>query len=420
MKEGTPPSGLFAPPFSYLSNGAHHRSTVSKVLSNKDQFLRRNTTGQENDPASSSKRFIKGKADFERTLSNYITKQVKNNQAVSDAEILERGTQFARASGVKEPLSQSWLAKFKQKYSFGNQGHGSNRLLRRASETNIPDSVKMNKTALPKLKKKSSSGIVSPASPTGQMSPLSEGKSDEDAGRPVEGLGLDFTYQQPRHSQSTTSLNDAANSSFSGGVVSPTGTYTFSPDPNSGGFGMDQQLRGAGPETQHREKRSNTFPSLGIDANPLAVHNESRHSATQPLESPSAAAPFILDSAANLAPNNTMSSPPPLRRSSSNSSITARGQNETSPASPSAEDARRAANTLITFMQNGVPGGTFDQGEYMMVLQMAKKLQVSTGAQPMQQQQQQQQQDFTPGGLQRIPEGDAESHLGLGDIKMST
>lgn len=381
---------------------------MSKVLSNKDQYLRRDSTDQEPD-ASSVKRLGKGKADFERTLSNYIAKQVKNNQTVSDEEILERGSQFARASGVKEPLSASWLAKFKQKYRLG--GQGGNRLLRRASETNIPDSVRMT-TALPKLKKKSSSGIVSPASPTGQMSPLSEDKSDEDNAR-VEGLGLDFTYR-PMHSQSTTSLNDAANSSFSGGVISPSGTFNFSPDPNGGGFTMDQHLQGT--DSNHREKRSNTFPSLGIDPinnHPMTAPEPStpRHPATQGLESPSTAAPFTLDTH----PSN-LTSPPPLRRSSSNSSITGRA-NETSPVSPSAEDARRAVNTMINYMQSGVPGGTFDQTEYMMVLQMAKKLQVNTHPQ----QQQQQQQHITMGGLQRIPEGDAEgNHLGLGEVKMRT
>lgn len=377
------------------------RSTVSKVLRQRDQYLKRD---QEPDHAALKR--AKGKhPDFDRTLSNYVRRQQQRGFEVADEEIMEQARLFAHASGNQESLlnslTSSWLQKFKQKH-----GIGAGKLMRRASETNIPDSARMS--TLMSKNDKGSNGI-SPSSPTGQLSPLSGSRSDEEAH--ADGLGFDFHYKHPE-SQSTTSLTsdlrDTGNSSFSG-TMSPTAPFTFSPDPNVGGFPMDH-LRGP-PDFQHREKRSNTFPSLNIDY----VNQTASNEPMTPRHQPSSTAPSsaldspALDMAAPFAIDTNINSPPPtLRRSSSNSSMTARSSTtpvttsgisstplDTSPVSPSQEDARRAAATLLSYIQNA---GNFDSSEYMTVVQLTKKLQIH------------QHQAGRPsiGGLSRIPEGDVE------------
>ncbi|KAI1072323.1 hypothetical protein LB507_002723 [Fusarium sp. FIESC RH6] len=361
------------------------RSTVSKVLRHKDQYLKR-----DQEPENAAVQRGKGKhPDFDRTLSNYVRRQQQRGFQVSDEEIMEQARLFAHASGNQESvlnnLNSSWLQKFKQKH-----GIGAGKLMRRASEANIPDSARLSTLA-------TKSSDLSPASPTGQLSPLSGSRSDEEAH--VDGIDFDFGYKHPE-SQSTTSLSsdfrDNAASSFSTGTMSPTGTFTFSPDPNVGGFPMD---------FQHREKRSNTFPSLNIDyvnqissTEPMTPrHPPSSTAPSSALESPQheLQAPFSIDTSVN-------SPPPMLRRSSSNSSINrsslvTTGASSTpvdsSPVSPSQEDARRAAQTLLNYIQSA---GTFDSNDYMSIVQLTKKLKIHQGRPSI-------------GGLSRIPEGDVEA-----------
>jgi hypothetical protein len=91
-----------------------------------------------------------------------------------------------------------------------------------------------------------------------------------------------------------------------------------------------------------------------------------------------------------------------LRRSSSNSSLNrataATGASsstpvDSSPVSPSQEDARRAAQTLLNYIQTA---GTFDSNDYLSIVQLTKKLKIHQGRSSI-------------GGLSRIPEGDVEA-----------
>jgi hypothetical protein len=83
---------------------------------------------------------------------------------------------------------------------------------------------------------------------------------------------------------------------------------------------------------------------------------------------------------------------PPFRHSSSNNSLSG-GPN---PGSPTQEDARRAADTLLSFIQN--TGGFADQSEYIAVVKLTEKLRLH----------QNQQTAGGMGGLERIAEEDSE------------
>ncbi|KAF4121223.1 CENP-B N-terminal DNA-binding domain [Geosmithia morbida] len=373
------------------------RSTVSKVLRQKDQYLKRDQEDQ-----SSSKKAKGRHPDFDRTLSNYVRRQQQRGVEVKDEEIIKHAKLFARASDNHESLVSSlsggWLQKFKHRH-----GIGSGRLMRRASDTNIPDTMNMS---TPRIRQRRRSGdtaadaIISPMSPPpAHMSPLSEAGSEQDD-MPPEGLGLDFSYR-PTASQSATSLtNDVS--------FSPGGAFTFSPDPGAGGsFALSQQMgfgstaaTAADMLQNHREKRSNTFPSLNIESvNGISAPDPMtpRHlSSASTLDSPLyGQRPFPIDTS-----SSAITSPPTLHRSASNQSLTARSNTtpvESSPVSPSHEDARRAASTLLNYIQNMSSNGQFEQNEYLMLVQLTKKLQVH-----------QHQPSRSIGGLSRIPEGEGE------------
>lgn len=401
-------------------------STVSKVLGKKDEYLPRDPGETD---AVAPKRAKSKNHSLERTLVSFVKKQQGRGLEIKDEELMEKARHFARFNsddkeGLLNTVTTNWLRKFKRENKIG-----TGRLMRRASETNIPDSARMSMARATAAKGRSSR-ITSPASAGGQMSPLSEGRSDEDmATDPVD---FDFSYKQPA-SHSTTSLTselrDAGPSSFSATTMSPVAPFTFSPDPNTGGFQVDQSMQ-MHPEQQldfhHREKRSNTFPSLNIDY--MSQSMKAEH-ATPRIASASITAPSsAIESPANkelkpLLPANQMhvgmdpvlSGSPTLRRQGSNPSMSVRSNVasssnsavqsvDSSPVSPSPEDARRAANTLLNYMNSmNTQQGTFDQGELMMVMQLTKKLQLHqhavasvVGSRPR-------------GGLSRIPEGDGET-----------
>lgn len=361
----------------------------------------------------------------------------------------------------------SWLEKFKQKHSLGG------RLIRRASETNIPSaSAPKLSTTSPVLADSQPSSAISSASPIHQhsASPFSGGRGigEEEKEGGGGSIMMDFneapsgnSFKHASANHSTTSLGsvfnpETAGSSFSEHTISPTGTsqFTFSPDPNVGSFLSSDQTRQMSPGGPNFQRpRSQTFPTLDLEY----MNQQTDHHANEPetpkfpsghpgstapssaLESPahefSTAGPFGLDNA--ISPH-TQPSQSTLHHSSSSSSLQGRvaqqqqqqrGSSTTpvigsaslssvasSPVSPSQEDARRAADTLLSFIANSGPNGFVDQNDYNAVIRLTEKLRLHQQAQ----QRTQGGISMAPpsmsglgmgismGGLDRIPEGDAE------------
>ncbi|KAL2168658.1 hypothetical protein VTG60DRAFT_7002 [Thermothelomyces hinnuleus] len=382
------------------------RSTVSKVLRNKEKYL-----NSEERSSSPVKRSSKGKgANVEKALINYVQKAKKNGIAVTSEALKERAlafTSLASGDSLMEFTSSAWLEKFMSKH-----GIGSGKLTRRASETNIPDSVRASGS--PALAPSQPQGTISPASPAGHLSPspLSASKSDEEKENMnnLMGFAADSTYRHS-NSQSTTSLSssftDAATPAFSGSAISPTASFNFSPDPNVGAFLPADQGRQVPPHgAGFQRPRSQTFPTLDLEylnqAQPTEPETPKYHvPSTAPssaLESSSSGPIFGFEQAV---------SPPQLRHSSSSSSIAGRSSATpvtssaigSSPGSPTQEDARRAADTLLSFITNA--SGLVDQNEYMAVVRLTEKLRLH-------QSQVTKAVAHGMGGLSRIPEGDSE------------
>lgn len=387
-------------------------STVSKVLRQKEKYL------FPEDRSSSPVKRNKGKLpDIEKALANWARNHAKSGLPLTDAEIKEKARIFvATLSSGESPIktnSTSWLEKFKQK-----NGIGPGRLMRRASETNIPDNLS---TGSPQLTSSQPSSAISPASPSQHPSP-SPLSANDDKER-LESL-MDFTADASAYkhtgSQSTTSLSsaftDTAASSFSGSALSPSGQFTFSPDPNVGGFlssDRSGQIPPGGAASNFQRPRSQTFPTLDLE---YMNQQQSTEPLTPKYHVSSTAPSSALESPAHELPqpsfgiDNTISSPQhQLHHSGSNSSLSGRQTGTpvtgsavlssvgSSPTSPTQEDARRAADTLLSFIANGAPHGFIDQNEYMAVVRLTEKLRLH-----------QHQASKGVGGLSRIPEGDSE------------
>lgn len=367
----------------------------------------------------------KGKSppDIERALANWVRGQQKKGVVVSDSQMEEKARVFCTGSDSPlKTITASWIEKFKQKHNIG-----PGKLIRRASETAIPDSARLD-TGSPLLSTQTPGGI-SPASPMTQApSPQALSANEKSEGKDSMSTSfMDFDtngYRHP-HSQSTTSLSSAVtdppSSTYSAGAFSPTSQFNFSPDPNSGMFG-DRNHQGPPGSASFQRPRSQTVPDLGhLD---YINQPQSNEPLTPKYSQSGTAPPSALESPAHEIPAppfgglDSAISPTPLHHVSSNSSLAGRSSCSgtgtvsgttlgSSPSSPTQEDARRAADTLLNFMHQIKSTGLVDQNELLIVMGLTEKLRL----QPQQQQYGGHQANSTIhglGGLSRIPEGDIE------------
>lgn len=395
------------------------RSTVSKVLRRKELYL--NLDSQGGSPVKKTKG--KSPPDIERALANWVRGQQKKGVVVSDSQMEEKARVFCTGSDSPlKTITASWIEKFKQKHNIG-----PGKLIRRASETAIPDSARLD-TGSPLLSTQTPGGI-SPASPMTQApSPQALSANEKSEGKDSMSTSfMDFDtngYRHP-HSQSTTSLSSAVtdppSSTYSAGAFSPTSQFNFSPDPNSGMFG-DRNHQGPPGSASFQRPRSQTVPDLGhLD---YINQPQSNEPLTPKYSQSGTAPPSALESPAHEIPAppfgglDSAISPTPLHHVSSNSSLAGRSSCSgtgtvsgttlgSSPSSPTQEDARRAADTLLNFMHQIKSTGLVDQNELLIVMGLTEKLRL----QPQQQQYGGHQANSTIhglGGLSRIPEGDIE------------
>jgi hypothetical protein len=383
-------------------------------LRDKEKYL-----NSEEFNSSPVKRGGKGKGvNVEKALVSWVRRMQKKGSAVTMEDLKETAQKFTsmpHGNADCEPITSAWLDQFMSKHV-----SGSRRLNRRASETNVRASNRAwsstRASASPALAPSQPQSAISPASSSGHItpSPLSASRGDEEKGgiNAFLDFGADGGAYKHSNSQSTTSLSsaftDTPTMSFSGSAISPTASFSFSPDPNLGGF-----LAGDRNDiAAFQRPRSQTFPTLDIEY-------MNRPQPTEPeapkYHVPSTAPSSALDSASSeLAGSHfsfeqAVSSPPRLRRTGSNGSIAGRPSTATapssavgsSPSSPTQDDARRAADTLLLFIRNAGP--LADPNDYSTILRLTEKLgihqsQLSKAAA-----------SHGMGGLSRIPEGDGET-----------
>ncbi|KAM3505340.1 hypothetical protein MY10362_002989 [Beauveria mimosiformis] len=309
------------------------RSTVSKVLRNKEMYLKGEIEKDANGKRTNGKN-----PDFDRTLGNYIRRQRERGIPMSDEDIMDSACKYARGSpnhqAILAKLTTTWLNKFKQRYSIETVGS-----VRRASEPSISE----------KLPISARFQSISPSSPSPNTSPLSVSPSDDD----LRSRGdYNFTYRQYA-SHSESSLTDNAASSFSSELISPVAPFNYSPDGPSTGFPLD-------PEFEAEQKRD-AFTFRG----PMELEY------TSPIQT--ASADSLLMTPRNLPPICKQESPV----ADTMASISQKHVNgkDMKTGAPSPEDAQRAVTTLLSYLQNLGQAGQFDH-EYSAIMQLTRKLHI--------------------------------------------
>ncbi|KAI7492745.1 hypothetical protein KC367_g9027 [Hortaea werneckii] len=205
------------------------RSTVSKVLRQKDKYLI-----QEDGSESSVKRAKGRSPDIERALAVWAKNQERKSLPLTNELIRDRARAFSAATTTTTTspnnhhvFSPVWLEKFKLKYNLmGARPHKS------PLAPEDAEGISTCQTPNP---------AASPSSPRG-LGPTSP--PDLDSARSQDSFKyespddyLDYTAPHgPFHSQNTTSLNsaspDTAPSSLSPGPLSPASRF-FHPDPGT-------------------------------------------------------------------------------------------------------------------------------------------------------------------------------------------
>ncbi|KAL9094603.1 MAG: hypothetical protein Q9165_003162 [Trypethelium subeluteriae] len=392
------------------------RSTVSKVLRNKEKYLFQDDGGRS--PIKRSK----GKfPDIERALSNWARNHQRQGLPLSDSIIREKARFFATTVGNSESHlklnSNSWLEKFKQKNNLmGARSRKSSLAAEEAGEASNPASNSGTPNGISPV---SASGLASP-------SPISMSATRSDEGIKPESpdsFGELNSAHRPFHSQSNNSLSsvftDTAPSSFSAGPTSPTSPF-FTPDSM---FAPNQFITQQSNETQAQvssnsnntqRPRRQTFPTLGVEPyvspptssealTPKYLNSTALDSSA--LESPISEMPPTLSIDHSMPPpmqpragssDHTMQPPPPpqLSTSSHHSPIGGTpGSASPASASPTQDDARRALELVMDFFQHQ-PSGFVEPQEFVTIGKLMEKLRVHRTP-PVQE---------LPGGLHRIPE----------------
>jgi hypothetical protein len=415
------------------------RSTVSKVLRNKEKYL------YQDEGNRSPVRKPKGKfPDIVRALANWAKNHQKQGLPMSDALIKEKLHHFSLTVGnseahLKAANSTSWLEKFKQKNNLMGAKSRKNSLAEESEASNPASGAQTPN--------------ISPTSPppTKEASPLVMDKEVLKRESPDLSQQSDFfSSHKPYHSLSQNSLasafNEGASSTFSPGPQSPTSPFFTSPDTASPYMAQGSQMPSHGPSASapnsaypSQRPRSQTFPMLGIEpgtyvsppsSEPLtpkftgqslldndlsgtvlsSVEEMHEHGLPHPI-SMHPPPPPIIPSPQPMGHNHHPSpqpmghnhhpSPQPMGHNHHSSPITPSSAISSQlGGSPSLDETKRALEVVMHFFQNQ-PSGFVEPQEYVMMGKLMEKLQlrhhphlpVTAGGE-------------MPGGMHRIPSGD--------------
>lgn len=363
------------------------RSTVSKVLRQKEKYL------YQDDGSRSPIKRSKGKfPDIERALANWARNHQRQGLPLSDAIIRDKARFFAQTVGNSESHlkanSTSWLEKFKQKnHLMGARSRKGSIAEESEGTSNPPSNVQ-------------TPGAISPTSPGG----VSPSNATVAAKKSTENLKsespdtFDFPARRPFHSQSSTSLSsvftDTAPSSFSAGPTSPTSLSSpfFTPDSACGQnpFMGRQPANGQPGSGNFQRPRSQTFPLLvGVEQYMSPPGSSDaltpKFAGGGALDSPMAEMPGSLaaiDETMSVSPSQVTNSmqPPPLPATV----IDDKGSStDSSPVTPSQEEAARALELVMTFFQAQHADFVVEPQEYIAMGKLMEKLRIKRSSESL-------------------------------------
>ncbi|KAL1297079.1 hypothetical protein AAFC00_004664 [Neodothiora populina] len=232
------------------------RSTVSKVLRQKEKYLQKYTEAVVRSP----ERRLKGRSpDIERTLSSWVTKEQKKGTILSDEAIREKAQYFSSVSGpdsamVNPASNPAWLTSFKRKHNIPDR--------RPSREMSISDNPHTGKKST--SSHHSPSGI-SPGSMRNDASPSPSGlrgvRSDESLNAEVSDGFSDLTTTL---SGSSLHVTEASASISPKSLMSPSSPFFSTSESFFGQIdktAMSPTTTGDGMQ----RPRSQTFPMIYQD-----------------------------------------------------------------------------------------------------------------------------------------------------------
>ncbi|KAL6713375.1 hypothetical protein ACLMJK_008840 [Lecanora helva] len=355
------------------------RSTVSKVLRNKDKYLL-----PEEGSRSPIRRTKSKFPDIERTLSQWAKNRMNQRLPLDDDTIRDQARIFATTVGSSECHNQvndpTWLENFKSK----------NRLPGAKLGKEEPDGSK------------SGSETPNGISPVGWDGlPISSPKEELKTQSPDN--YIDTSGYGHTHSQSTASINSCYSdlSSFASDFRSPTSPF-FSPLSSCGPSPLPvskmARLPPLAPASSLRRRQ--TVPLVGAESSPdsatskhlpqsLGISNlDSPHEDME--VSPLSATESTQQNARSTTSTNlsplSMAPPSSISPKTANTSPSIGSHSPSSP--PSQDEARAALSTLMTFIKYQ-PNGAVDPHDYLVMGKWMNMLKLETGE--------------LPGGMQAIP-----------------
>lgn len=369
------------------------------MLRQKEKYL------YQDDGSRSPIKRSKGKfPDIERALANWARNHQRQGLPLSDAIIRDKARFFASTVGNSDSHlkanSTSWLEKFKQKnHLMGARSRKGSIAEESEGTSNPPSNVQTPGAISP-----SSPGGVSPSTTTVGAKKSTENLKSESPDT------YDFSNQRrPFHSQSSTSLSsvftDTAPSSFSAGPTSPTSLSSpfFTPDSACGPspFMGRQAANGPPGSSNFQRPRSQTFPMLvGVEQymsppgssdalTPKFINSSALDSPMTELPGSLAA----IDEAMSVSPTQVthLMQPPPLP---SNHNDEKGSSADSSPITPSQEEAARALELVMSFFQSQNADFVVEPQEYVTIGKLMEKLRIKRSTESL------------TGGMRRISEPD--------------
>lgn len=333
----------------------------------------------------------KGKVpDIEKALANWARNYQRQGFVLTDAMIKEKAHFFATTcaspDGKSKILTASWLEKFKQK----------NNLSGSKSRKNSTDTIASDREDLPRLQSPAGTLIstgVSPISPAGLTpSPLSPSTSQEALKtEPGESALLDLSRDPVKHahSQSTTSLDTTP--SLSAGVASPTSPLIsespYTPTirsrlpsissaasrPRSQTFPLTGEAESPNGNGEHHVTNSkysmNGSLSVSVVDSPSDEGQEQKHLSDRYDDGNSSMKHYRSNS--DLRSITTSMQPPPVPPSRTGSV-----SSPVSPGSPTQDEARRALELVMNYIQNQPSGLGLQMQDYVTMGKLMEKLEL--------------------------------------------
>ncbi|KAM5473667.1 hypothetical protein MauCBS54593_002465 [Microsporum audouinii] len=330
------------------------RSTVSKVLRQKDKYL------FPDDGHRSPIKKAKGKfPDIERALSNWVKNHQRQGGDINDALIREKALFFANTVGSPEGhekiLTSSWLERFKQKnYIISSPGRKSS-----------VDSISPRKRSTIRTPTQ-----LSPISPTltttpSPISPTQPGSAQEGE---LSELGNDaFNAPLPQENKpvvppAVTRATSESNIIFS--------HNPFAPSEHTG-LGVESKRRRSQTLPLMISGSSTAKDEIPESLSPTNTFTQSGVIEEEPTEYTGAPAMKRNCSNPEITTNITSMQPPPLPKSKSISSPA------TTPSSPTQDEARKALELVLNYFQN--QSTELAMSDYQIIGRLMEKLKLAQG-----------------------------------------